>query len=257
MNIQKNDFIEIEFSSKIKDGELFDSNIKEDLEKLHHGHSHNIKAKPLIFCIGQGMFLKGVEDFLLDKDLGTYNIDLTPEKAFGPRLPQFVQTISAKVFREQKLNPYPGASFNFDGRVGKVLTVSGGRIMVDFNNPLAGKDVSYKVTVLRKVEDINEKIKAFIEFLFRKDLKFEIKEKTLTIYADVQLSRLVQLFEGKFKEIFDLGLKVEEVPQPETIEFKDQNEEPIKLQDKLPEQIEVKEEKEKSNEVKYGSEKRD
>jgi len=29
--------------------------------------------------------------------------------------------------------------------------------MVDFNNPLAGKDIVYNIKVLRKIEDINEK----------------------------------------------------------------------------------------------------
>ena len=33
MAFQKNDFIEINFTGKIKDGVIFDSNIKEDIEK--------------------------------------------------------------------------------------------------------------------------------------------------------------------------------------------------------------------------------
>ena len=35
MALQKKDFIEIEFTGKVKDGEVFDSNIKEDLKKLN------------------------------------------------------------------------------------------------------------------------------------------------------------------------------------------------------------------------------
>ena len=85
--------------------------------------------------------------------------------------------IPIKLFKAQKLNPYPGAVFNFDGRIAKVLSVSGGRVMVDFNNPLAGKIVIYEINVLRKVDDLNEKIKSFINFLFRRDLKFSIQDK--------------------------------------------------------------------------------
>ena len=36
MALKKKDFIEIEFTGKIKGGEVFDSNIKKDLEKLNH-----------------------------------------------------------------------------------------------------------------------------------------------------------------------------------------------------------------------------
>jgi len=39
--------------------------------------------------------------------------------------------IPLKVFIEHKINPVPGAVLTFDNRLGKVLTVSGGRIMVD------------------------------------------------------------------------------------------------------------------------------
>jgi len=108
------------------------------------------------------------------------------------------------------LNPIPGIMFNFDGRIGKVLTVSGGRVMVDFNNPIAGKEVVYKIKVLRKVEDLNEKIKALNEFFFRRDLKFEIKDKKLILEVEKPMKDFVELFKEKFKELLDLETEVRE-----------------------------------------------
>lgn len=206
MTLQKKDFIKIEFTGKVKDGEIFDSNIKEDLKDA------NLKteSKPFIFCLGEGMFLKGVEDFLIGKDIGEYEIELTSEKAFGKRDANLVQMMPIKIFAEQKVNPVPGAMFNFDGRIAKILTVSGGRVMVDFNNPIAGKDVVYKIKVLRKVEDKNEKIKAFIDFLFKRDLKFEVKDKKLIIEVEKQMKNFVEMFKDKFKDIFDLELEIRE-----------------------------------------------
>jgi len=206
MTLNKKDFIEIEFTGRIIDGEIFDSNIKEDLKDA------NLKTepKPFVFCLGEGMFLKGVEDFLIGKDIGEYNIELTPDKAFGKRDANLVQMMPLKIFAEQNVNPVPGVMFNFDGRIAKILTVSGGRVMVDFNNPIAGKDVEYKVRVLRKVEDINEKTKALIDFLFKRDLKFEIKEKKLIIETEKPLKQFIEMFKEKFKEILDLDLEVKE-----------------------------------------------
>jgi len=211
MSLKKKDFIEIEFTGKTKEGEIFDSNIKEDIEKV----KLNTTPKPFIFCLGEGMFLKGVDDFLLGKEIGKYTIELSPEKAFGNRESKLVQMIPMKVFQQHKINPVPGAMFNFDNRMAKVLTVSGGRVMVDFNNPLAGKDIVYEIKVLRKVEDINEKIKAFNEFLFRKDFKFEIKENKLTIDVEKPMVKFVEMFKDKFKEIFELDLEVKEVEEKE------------------------------------------
>ena len=207
MTLQKNDFIEIEFTGKLKDGEVFDSNIQEGLKKLNS----NQKAKPFVFCLGQDMFLPGIEEFLIGKEVGKYEIDLKPEKAFGLRNSSFIQMIPLKVFIEHKINPIPGTILNFDNKLGKVLTVSGGRIMVDFNNPLAGKEVLYKINILRKVEDINEKINSINDFLFRREFKFEIKDKTLILTADKGFKSFIELFKDKFKEMLNLDLEVKEV----------------------------------------------
>lgn len=207
MTLQKNDFIEIEFTGRMKGGEVFDSNVSEELKKLNS----NQIAKPFIFSLGQDMFLKGAEEFLLGKDIGEYDIDLKPEKAFGLRNPSLIQMIPLKVFIEHRINPIPGTVLNFDNKLGKVLTVSGGRIMVDFNNPLAGKEVVYHINILRKVDDINEKIKALNDFLFRKDFNYEIKEKKLFLSVDKGFKKFVELFKDKFKEMLNLDLEVNEV----------------------------------------------
>ena len=210
MSLQKKDFIEIEFTALTKEGEIFDSNIKEDLQKMNEDSSKNI-TKPFIFCLGEGMFLKGVEDFLIGKEIGKYKIELTPQEAFGDRKSELIQRMPFKVFRDQKLNPIPGVMFNFDGKIAKILTVSGGRVMVDFNNPIAGKDVIYNINILRKLDDLNEKIKAFNEFIFRKDFKFKIEGKKIILDVEKQFVQFVKLFKDKFKGIFDLDLKVKEI----------------------------------------------
>jgi len=221
MSLETKDFIEIEFTGKTKEGKVFDSNIKEDLKTLNP----EAQPKPFIFCLGQGMFLKGVEDFLIGKEIGSYNLKLTPEKAFGKRNTKLVQIISMKIFREQKLNPVQGVAFNFDGKMGKVLTVSGGRVIVDFNNPLAGKDVTYKVKVLRKVEDLNEQIKAFNDFLFRKDIKFTVQDKKLILEAEPGMKQFIELFKDKFKEVFSLDLEVKQEEDPLASSSKNQTKE--------------------------------
>ena len=210
MTLQKKDFIEIEFTGKVKDGDVFDSNIKKDLEKLNP----NITPKPIIICLGEGMFLKAIDEFLIGKEFGDYSLELPPEKAFGVRVPQLVQKVPMKLFSSQNLVPKHGAVFNFDGRVAKVLSVSGGRVMVDFNHPLSGKNVSYEIHVLRKIEDLNERIKAFVNFTFRRELNFSIQGNSkIIIEAEKNLSQFVGIFKEKFKDIFGMDLEIKEVEE--------------------------------------------
>lgn len=213
MLLQKNDFIEIEFTGRIKDtGEIFDSNIKSDLASVN---LQKKEIKPFVFALGQGMFLHGIEDFLLGKPETSvdYKIELSPEKSFGPRIPQLIQLVPIKIFSQQKIYPVQGALFNFDGRIGKILSVSGGRVRVDFNNPIAGKTVVYDVKVLRKIIDLNEKIKSFVNFLFRKDIPFELGSGKITLKVEENLVQFVHLFEEKFKELFDMKIEIEKIPQ--------------------------------------------
>ena len=208
--IKIKDFIEINFTAKTKEGEVFDSNRKEELEKVHAGHDHKIEAKPFIMCVGEGMFLKGIEDFIIGKKEGNYKIELSSEKAFGKRDHKLVCTLSLGFFKKNETNPVPGQFMNFDGKIGKILSVNGGRVIVDFNNPLAGKSVVYDLDVKRILTDLNEKIKAMIDFLFREDFPFEVKEKDLILEVKKGLKEYAGLLKDKFKAIFDLNLVVKE-----------------------------------------------
>jgi FKBP-type peptidyl-prolyl cis-trans isomerase 2 len=156
------------------------------------------------------MFLDAIDSFLIGKpdQPAKYKIELPPEKAFGQRSSSLIQRIPMKLFIEHKINPIPGVSFNFDGRMGKILTVSGGRVMVDFNNPIAGKDVVYDISFKKRVTDLKEQIKAFNEFLFRKDLNSEIEGKKLIIRADKKMKPAIEMFKDKYKDLFDLDLEV-------------------------------------------------
>lgn len=221
--LQKGDFIEIEFTGKTADGEVFDSNREEDLKKLNPNEVKN-KAKPFTFCLGEGMFLEGVDEYLQGKEAGKeYTIELPPEKAFGKRKQDKIQRIPMKTFREHNIQPYKGAVFNFDNQVGKVIAVSGGRVIVDFNDLLAGKDVVYDVKVNRKVTDLNEKTKSFLKFLFRKDMDFEINDNKLILYAEKQMQQFAQMFKQKFKDILGLDLEVREPKEEKEQEKKEEN----------------------------------
>ena len=219
MVIKKGDFIELEFTGKVKEGDVFDSNIKEDLEKA------NLKndPTPFVFPVGEDMFVKGVDQFLIGKDVGEYEVELKPEDAFGKRNPKLIQMVSIKDFARSNVNPIPGAIFNFDGKVAKVLTVSGGRVMVDFNNPVAGKNVVYKLVVKRMVEDVKEKVNAMNDFFFRQKFDFEIKDKDLVLKVPKGMKELAILFGDKYKQALGLELKAEEVesPKPEVEEKKE------------------------------------
>ena len=213
--IQKNDFIDITFTGRIKDGEIFDTNVKEDAEKI--GLKFN--GKPLVICVGQGMVVAGFDNALEGKEIGKdYSIELQPKDAFQERQSNLVKLIPIKIFREKKINPYPGMTLNIDNMLVRVISVSGGRVLVDFNNILAGKTVIYTFKINRKIESPEEKVNAITEFFTGKTFSFKISDdKKQAIFKDEgseeipkeYLNLIIGSLNDKFKDVLGLEMIVE------------------------------------------------
>jgi FKBP-type peptidyl-prolyl cis-trans isomerase SlyD len=206
MTIKKNDFIEIEFTGNITNTEeIFDTNIKEDAEKA----GIDIKdIKPFILSVGHKMLPNGFDKDLEGKKIGkSYTTNIKPEDAFGKRNPQMVRMIPTKYFNEQKIEPQRGMQLNLDGQLVRILSSDRGRTLVDFNNPLAGKNVTYKYKINKSITDEKQKIDALQDFLFRKRFDFDKEDKTIKFKVTKGLEPFVKLFAPKFEEI--LGLKIE------------------------------------------------
>ncbi|MFH1521445.1 MAG: FKBP-type peptidyl-prolyl cis-trans isomerase [archaeon] len=206
MKVNKNDFIEIEFTGKITStDEIFDTNIEADAKKANLD-SKNIK--PFILSVGHKMLPKGFDDDLAGKEVEkSYTIEIKPEGAFGKRNPQMVRMVPTKLFHEQKIEPVRGMQITLDGQLVKILSSDRGRTLVDFNNPLAGKVVTYIYKINKIVTDQKDKINAMQEFLFRKIFDFDMEDKIVTFKVEKQFEPFVKMFAPKFEEI--LGLKIE------------------------------------------------
>ena len=207
----KNDFVEIEFTGKIIDSdEIFDTNIESEAKKA--GNMNSKKIKPFILSVGHKMLPSGFDNDLIGKDVGkSYTLNLEAEDAFGKRNPQMVRMVPTKMFHEQKINPVKGMQISLDGQLTKILSSDKGRTLVDFNNPLAGKNVTYDYKILRTISDDKEKVNALQDFLFRRQFEFDIKDKTVTFKIEKQFEPFVKMFTPKFEEILSMKIEVEVV----------------------------------------------
>ena len=204
--INKNDFIEIEFTGKITNtDEIFDTNIEADAKSAGFKTKD---IKPLILSVGHEMLPKGFDADLIGKEENkSYELNLKPEQAFGKRNSQMVRMIPTKHFHEQKIDPVRGMQLNLDGQLVKVLSSDRGRTLVDFNNPLAGKPVTYTYKINKTITDQKQKIDALQDFLFRQIFEYEVKDKTITFQVPKEAEQFIKMFSPKFEEI--LGLKIE------------------------------------------------
>jgi len=231
---KKKDYVEIRYTG-YANGNIFDSNIEEDLKKI----DEKAKPKEMIVIIGEGMVASGFDKALENKEIEKeYEITLSAKEAFGERRKELIKTIPLKIFLEKKINPYPGMVVVMDNNLARITAVSGARVITDFNSPLAGKEIKYKFKILRKVSDDKEKSKAALELLLRFAPEFEIKENETIVKGPKILEAYLSSVKDKFKELAGKELKFEEKKEEKKEERQEKKEEKdVKDTEKMPDKI--------------------
>ena len=230
------DFVEVDYVGKIqKTGKIFDLTL-EDVAKEENVYNPKSKYGSVVFIVGANFIMKGLDEALQSMSIGEKkHVIVTPDKAFGERNEEMVRLIPIARFKEQNLDPVPGAEINLGVMKGIIKTVSGGRVKVDFNHPLAGKTLEYDIEIKSKVDDKERKIKSVVNYftgLDYQDIETEIKEPTvdIEIKKQIEMTRPVKgvisdtvmkwcdLKKVRFVETFEE--KKEQVPkkEPETKE---------------------------------------
>lgn len=200
--LKKGDFIEIDYTGALKDdGTVFDTTVEETAKK--HGIANQSQFKPQIICLGEGHVIKGIDDQLIGNEDGKeYTFEITPEAGFGKKDAKLLKIVNRNVFKKQNITPMPGLSVNIDGTVGIIKTVTGGRVVVDFNHPLSGQDLVYTVNVKRVVTDPKEQVKAFFDMMLQQDAQVSVKDDTATVTLPFELPKEIK--ENLTKKVTDI-----------------------------------------------------
>ncbi len=187
MALQKGDFILIDYVAKVKEtNEVFDTT-KEDTAKKEHLHKEGEIYEPKLVVVGEGWVLKALDDSLSTMEVAKPStVEIPAEKAFGPRDPEKIRRVPIKQLYAKEINPVVGARIEFQGKAATVRAIGAGRVLLDFNPPLAGRTLIYDVTPVKKLESQEEKIGALIHRRIPvvEENKFKItinKAKALTI----------------------------------------------------------------------------
>lgn len=219
MTIQEKDFVKIDFDV-YSNGKLAQSTSQKTAEKAGLPKAQNYG--PQIMIVGRNFFVKALDEDMKKAKTGEKRtLELSVEEGFGKRKKEFIKTFPKKVFDEQKLRAVPGMVYDFNGMFGTVKSVVGGRVMVDFNNMYAGKELKIEYTITEKIENIKEQM----EFIFTTILKMpqnlfkvEAKDMDVTVSIPKELhamnDQLTKTFEDYISNYGDFKVTFGELPMP-------------------------------------------
>lgn len=145
--MQKGDFVTISYIGKLKEG----------------GHTFE-KGEKVAVVVGAGFVIPGLEIALEQMKVGEKKeITVSPENGFGERSQDLIKIVPESEMKKHNIQPQVGMPVEADGRRGKVMSVTSGRVTIDFNHPLAGKMLVYDLEIIGKVAGNEQKITTLIK----------------------------------------------------------------------------------------------
>lgn len=133
--------VTLHFSVSLADGNLLDT---------------TKNGKPAEFTFGDGNLIAGFESGLVGLKAGDRrSLFLTPEQAFGERNESNIQTFPRSHFRGMELSSGLVVSFADAAKAelpGMVVEFDDDKVVVDFNHPLAGRDLNFEVEIINVVD---------------------------------------------------------------------------------------------------------
>ncbi len=177
--VNKGDFIKLEMTGWTEEtGEVFETT-SEETARENGIYSEERVYGPRLVIVGEGFVLRGLDNRLPGTPFdGEKEILVPAGEAFGERNPANVQMVPYRVLRSKGVNPVVGAELEIDGRTAMIRSVGAGRVQVDYNHPLAGRNIGYKVKVSEYITDDKKKMEALIgrRFLGIEPSEFTIKK---------------------------------------------------------------------------------
>lgn len=131
--------VTLHFALRLPDGEIIDS---------------NFEREPATFTVGDGNLLQGFERAIFGLRAGDKKtLVIKPEDGFGQRNPNNIQRIARAQF-PQDVELSEGLMLSFaDAQKtelpGVVTSFDDIEVVVDFNHPLAGREVLFDVAILQ------------------------------------------------------------------------------------------------------------
>ncbi len=128
----------VHYKGSLESGEVFDS---------------SFDREPIEFVVGSGQLIKGFDKAVVGMKVGDKkNISLLPAEAYGDRDERRIQTVPRAMLPKEP-DPQPGMMLVIKTPTGqnlpaKIDKVEKDIVTIDFNHPLAGKNLKFEIQIV-------------------------------------------------------------------------------------------------------------
>ncbi|MEZ0248428.1 MAG: FKBP-type peptidyl-prolyl cis-trans isomerase [Thermoproteus sp.] len=159
MTLSKGDYILFDYTVIIKDDNKVIETTSEAVAKEAGIYKPEEIYEPRLVVLGETKLWEPLESALLNADEGRdVEVEIPPEKAYGQRDPNKIRILSIREFHRHGIVPHVDDVVEIEGNRARVISISGGRVTLDFNHPLAGKTLVVRGKVVKKLATREEKV---------------------------------------------------------------------------------------------------
>ena len=135
MPVKKGDKVAVDYWGMLDDGKQFDS---------------SEGKQPLEFTVGGGEMIAGFDKAVVGMKPGeTKKIRIEAGEAYGERDDRMTGEVPLERLKASGINPKSGMSINVRGQVATITSVGKEKVVIDFNHPLAGKALNFKIKLIK------------------------------------------------------------------------------------------------------------
>ncbi len=148
--VENGDTVKLSYTGKFEDGTVFDTS-SEEVAKEHGIFNPEREYGPLVFIMGAGQIIRGLERAVLGMEVGeAKRVEIPPEEAYGEVNPELIVSLPMELFREANIQPQVGMILETSSGLCRVTEIKEDEVVVDFNHPMSGKTLIFEI----KVEEV-------------------------------------------------------------------------------------------------------
>jgi peptidylprolyl isomerase len=154
--VQANDNVTVDYTGWLDDGSVFDTSdaalaMQAGIYGLYQAY------EPISFVTGSGEVIEGFDRAIIGMKIGeTKNFTLTPDQAYGAYNDSLIQVVPMEVLAEYNITPQVNDTLYYGSQPVRVVGIENNTsVYIDFNSPLAGKTLTFQVTV-RDIQPVSD-----------------------------------------------------------------------------------------------------
>ena len=147
--VVKNDTVTVDYVGWLDNGTIFDTS-NASVAQAAGVYDPSMSYKPITFVVGSGEVIQGFDDAVVGLKVNeSKNITLTPIQAYGEYDPSLVQPVNMSDLVANNITPHVNDTLYYGTQPVTIRSIPNNTtVMIDFNHPLAGKTLHFKLTVL-------------------------------------------------------------------------------------------------------------